>query len=708
LATAPILLHGSFCGDDFEFHAVSWFDVQQSWLHGIAYPHWMPSANYGAGEPRFMFYPPLSWMLGAALGFVLPWPFVPVALIFLFLAATGLAVRALALEALADAPATLAGCAAIFSGFALFTAYERTAFAELTGGFWIPLLLLFALRDRNPSAGFWRRVFDGSALPLALILAGAWLSNGPVGVMASYLLAAIALSASVIARSWAQMLRASIAAALGIALAAFYLLPAAWEQHWVDLRAAADYPVFNIENNWLFARHADPQLAPFQFFLHRASIIAVVTITRLCWASRSFCYAVGMRTRSSAFPSPRRWWIPLALIPFAALFLQFPISLPVWNLLPKLRFLQYPWRWVLAVEAPMAIFAAAAIWPGKSSTHWLRRTVAALCALVFLAATFFAARTFLRDCKEGDTMADLLELYRGGGGLEGTDEYEPPDSDHWKIATGLPDACFSPNSDTVLGVVAPDGAIPAWQSGARKLRSDCHRPGSTNRAPDHCRANSPPRLPDSAPPQLPCLAHHRERKAGAASRPARRRPHRCSRAAGPRRARSGLDHHSGCCRRTLRKRGGPLAADRAGFLRKKANRASVMMRGFPMVPISLVSKPSRVPEDPRAPQVSSAAAERPGKPANWTRFATPHSFCSPPPSRLSPSGSTAPSRETTSNSTSSRGSMRSRAGSTEFLTRTGRPAPTSAPASPALSSIRPSPGCSARHLAWFCPGRWFR
>lgn len=464
LATAPILLHGSFCGDDFEFHAVSWFDVQQSWLHGIAYPHWMPSANYNAGEPRFMFYPPLSWMLGAALGFVLPWPFVPVALIFLFLAATGLAVRALALEALADAPATLAGSAAIFSGFALFTAYERTAFAELTGGFWIPLLLLFALRDRNPSAGFWRRVFDGSALPLALILAGAWLSNGPVGVMASYLLAAIALSASVIARSWAQMLRASIAAALGIALAAFYLLPAAWEQHWVDLRAAADYPVFNVENNWLFARHADPQLAPFQFFLHRASIIAVVTIGAALLGLTIFLLRRRYANQIIRVPIPTRWWIPLALILFAALFLQFPISLPVWNLLPKLRFLQYPWRWVLAVEAPMAIFAAAAIWPGKSSTHWLRRTVAALCALVFLAATFFAARTFLRDCKEGDTMADLLELYRGGGGLEGTDEYEPPDSDHWKIATGLPDACFSPNSDTVLGVVAPDGAIPAWQS----------------------------------------------------------------------------------------------------------------------------------------------------------------------------------------------------------------------------------------------------
>jgi len=463
LATAPILLHGSFCGDDFEFHAVSWFDVQQSWLHGIRYPHWMSSANYNAGEPRFMFYPPLTWMLGASLGFVLPWPLVPVVMIFLFLAATGLAVRALALEALADSPATLAGCAALFSGFGLFTAYERTAFAELTGGFWIPLLLLFALRDLNSPAPLWRRALDGSALPLALVLAGAWLSDGPVGVMASYLLAAVALAASVIVRAWAPLLRAAVAAVLGIALAGFYLIPAAWEQHWVDLHAAADYPVFNIENNWLFARHADPMLAPFQHFLHRASTIAVAMIGGALLGLMILLLRQRYAKQSGRIAAPSRLWVSLALIPFVVLFLQFPISLPVWNLLPKLRFLQYPWRWVLAVEAPMAIFAAAAVWPGNSARRWKDATVAGLCALAFLAATFFAAGTFLRVCKEGDTMADLLDLYRAGGGLEGTDEYEPPGSDHWKIATGLPDACISQSSDSTLGVATADGEIPAWQ-----------------------------------------------------------------------------------------------------------------------------------------------------------------------------------------------------------------------------------------------------
>ena len=148
LATAALLIRATSCGHDFDFHLISWIDCLHSWRQGILYPHWSPSPNYGAGEPRFVFYPPLTWMLGAAMGAILPWSAVPFAMTILLLAATGLATRALARQVLSDGPATLAGCAAIFSGYALFTAYERTAFAELAGGFWIPLMLLLILRER--------------------------------------------------------------------------------------------------------------------------------------------------------------------------------------------------------------------------------------------------------------------------------------------------------------------------------------------------------------------------------------------------------------------------------------------------------------------------------------------------------------------------------------------------------------------------------
>src|SRR6202142_1792236 len=155
VATSPQILRGNTCGHDFAFHLVSWIDCLHSWHQGILYPHWSPSANFGAGEPRFVFYPPLTWMLGAALGLALPWQLVPIALTFLLLAGTGFATRALARQALSEGAATLARCAALFSGYALFTAYERAAFAELAGGFWIPLVMLFALspqRNRHTSA----------------------------------------------------------------------------------------------------------------------------------------------------------------------------------------------------------------------------------------------------------------------------------------------------------------------------------------------------------------------------------------------------------------------------------------------------------------------------------------------------------------------------------------------------------------------------
>ncbi len=463
-AIAPQLVRGNSCGHDFDFHLVSWLDAQNSWRHGILYPHWTPSANYGAGEPRFVFYSPLTWMLGAALGLVLPWPAVPVALTFLLLAGAGLASRALAREALSDGAATLAGSAALFSGYALFTAYERSAFAELAGGFWIPLVLLFALRNRNATAPAstspsWIRALDGSTAPLALAVAGAWFSNPTVGVMACYLLAAVVLTHALVSRSWMPLPPASIAAVLGMGLAAIYLVPAAWEQRWVDILEVTKDPGQTLENNWLFSRHADPSLALHDAVLHTASIIAVIMIAvALCGLLVSW-----LRSR---LPGKKSFWVPLALIPVAVLFLQFPISRPVWNLLPDLRFLQFPWRWLVALEAPMAILLAAAVWPRDSGRHWPRTAVAAASIAIFLAMTAYAGKELFQSCDSEDAVPGMLGTYRSGQGFPGTDEYEPLGADNSALATGLPAACLVRDPSTALGAAAEantgDDLPPAW------------------------------------------------------------------------------------------------------------------------------------------------------------------------------------------------------------------------------------------------------
>ncbi len=473
LAMTPQRLLGYSCGHDFDFHLVSWFETLSSWRHGLYYPHWAVSPNYGAGEPRFVFYPPITWMLGAALRFLMGWGYVPIMLAYGMLAGTGLATRALARELLGDGAATLAGCVAIFSGYALFTAYERSAFGELTGGFWIPLLLLFALRDRNPADGPLKRALDGSALPLALVMAGIWFSNVPLGVIACYLLAGVAAALALMRRSWAPAIRAAFAAALGIGLACFFLIPAIWEQKWVDITQAINDPGIRIESSWLFARHSDPNLELHDMVLLRISIIAasMMAVLFACAAmvwmrnrSRSRTLSPTRDEARDAMPvkmsARREWWILLAVVPAAILLLQFPVSEFVWNALPKLRFLQFPWRWMVAVEAPMGIFFAAALWPMR--LRW-RVCVSVVCALLFAGATLLAWRFFLTACEPEDSISAMLVTYAAGTGFDGDDEYEPPNADDSLVPTSLPGACLVDDAKAELATPSPD-TNPTWDA----------------------------------------------------------------------------------------------------------------------------------------------------------------------------------------------------------------------------------------------------
>lgn len=454
VAMLPSVVWGTSCGHDYDFHAVSWMDCLASWKHGIVYPHWAATPNFGAGEPRFVFYPPLTWMLAALLGSFLRITLVLPGLLFLLLAGIGLATRAVARQALDDGEATLAGCIAICSGYALFTGYERAAYAELAGGIWIPLLLLFVLREgcsAERPRGLMQWIGGGSALPLALVMAAAWLTNVPVGVMASYLLAAVALTAAVLARSWRPIVRAAVGVVLGLGLIGFYLAPAVYEQQWVDVRQATDDPSLLVQNSWLFERHHVLQMEDHDIELAKVSAIAVAMIgaamisALVCWLRRRW-------------PGGRNWWLPLLLIPPAVLVLQLPVSWPVWRWAPELKFLQFPWRWLVAVEAPLAVLAAAAFTfrPRRG-----RLLLQAAGALVLAAAAFGGGLLFHQECGQEQSVWAFEDAQRHGTGVGGYDEYAPPGADDSMVAMGLPGACLVSDPAVRLGAGEPD-LQPVW------------------------------------------------------------------------------------------------------------------------------------------------------------------------------------------------------------------------------------------------------
>jgi hypothetical protein len=471
IAVSPLIVHGPSCGHDFEFHLVSWLEVQRSWSQGVFYPHWAQTPNWSAGEPRFVFYPPVTWMLGALLGYVIPWQWVPVVLTFLFLAAAGWSTRAMALRFMPRPSATLAGVLASATPYALFTAYERTAFAELAAASLIPLLLLFAWRNCDVPADMWRvpqvsplrpgtnsraartlfPAFNRSAAPLALTLATIWLTNAPAGVMASYLLAFAALAAAAIHRQWWPILRAAVAASIGIGLAAFYLVPAAYEQRWIEIRQAVDVGM-RITDSWLFAHHASPDLALHDEVLKLASSIVMLTATLALTGMIPAFLQRKLARESGAF------WLPLALIIPIIFLLQFSFSAPFWNLLPKLQFLQFPWRWLMVLGVPYAIFLATAL-PVARRRARVWSTLG--CMTLVIVLTGAAAHLCYQICDDEDRVSNQFTVFEAGTGVEGTDEYAAVKSDNSLIATGLPNACQVSDPTQELGE-SKDGATPVW------------------------------------------------------------------------------------------------------------------------------------------------------------------------------------------------------------------------------------------------------
>jgi hypothetical protein len=288
---------------------------------------------------------------------------------------------------------------------------------------------------------------------MAIVVAGLWLSDIPIGVMGCYLLAAVALGAALLRRSWAPVLRAACGAVLGIGLASIYLVPATWEQHWVDVAQATTLdPGSRVEANWLFARHSDPAMD-----LHDAVLLKVSIVASSMLALALLALAIAWRR--GRLKDHSDWWILLALIPAVILFLQFPISLPVWKVVPELRMLQFPWRWMLVLEAPMGIFLAAALWPAK------RRRQAGLCilfAMLFAGATWFANYNFRQNCDADDAISGMLAAYRSGFGFEGYNEYAPPDADNSLVAAGLPGACLVADPNQTLGKPSEDIDNPVW------------------------------------------------------------------------------------------------------------------------------------------------------------------------------------------------------------------------------------------------------
>ncbi|HEY1462138.1 MAG TPA: 6-pyruvoyl-tetrahydropterin synthase-related protein [Terriglobales bacterium] len=437
LVVAPFFYFGIPSGHDFEFHMNSWMETLAQWKQGVFYPRWAGLAHYGYGEARFLFYPPASWMLGAALGAVMPWTWVSGAYTWIALSLSGISMFLLARRWL---PCKQAVFAAIFyaaNPYFLVVVYWRSAFAELLAGAFIPLIVWAIVRAEEGN----RRV----VIPLALIVAAAWLTNVPSAVMVTYSVMFLVLVFAVFRRSPKMLAVGAAGIVLGGLLAAFYLVPAIYEQKWINIFQVVSEGL-RPQDNFLFANTSDND---HNIFNHLVSIVAISEILALALVG---FWTLGLkRIRSSSITVITLWAgvISISMLPATIFF---------WNHLPELRYLQFPWRWLLCMNLPLAILAA---------QSWKRFIPRVVLYIALLGVVVYVWHTILPPW--WNKTADIIEMQdnqESGAGYEGTDEYVPRGGDSYDLQQDAPKIRYTGSGSATFEVQRWDNELKGFAANA--------------------------------------------------------------------------------------------------------------------------------------------------------------------------------------------------------------------------------------------------
>ena len=435
----PFLVLGIPAGHDFDFHMNCWIEVLGEWRQGILYPQWAALAQFGYGEARYIFYPPVSWTLGAVLGAILPWQVVPGVFVWIALTLSGISMFMLARRWMDGRRAMLASALYAMNPYYVVIVYWRSAYAELLAGALLPALLLCMLKLEEEKA----KAVTG----LGLIVAGAALINVPTSVMVNYSIALLAVALAIFRRSSKLLVFGAVAGLLGTALAAFYLLPAWHEAKWVNIAQVLSAGV-RPQDNFLLITTTDADHDRFNRLMSVIALMELIVTGAAAWFSNL------RRNR------PRLWRL-VAIWGAVTGLLMFSITHIVWAHLPLLQYVQLPWRWLLCLNLILAILVS------TIERRWMKIPA----ALMMLGAVIFVWRDIQAPWwNHTADIADMVEQQRTGAGYEGVDEYVPAGADPYNVKADAPKIALVGGGDVKTG-------ITRWGPQKKQFKAEADRRG---------------------------------------------------------------------------------------------------------------------------------------------------------------------------------------------------------------------------------------
>ncbi|HUJ40136.1 MAG TPA: hypothetical protein VLW54_06295 [Candidatus Acidoferrales bacterium] len=459
VAIAPMVAAGNASGHDVEFHLPNWIDVARHWGEGILYPHWSGGGHFGYGDPRFIIYPPLSWLLGGLLATALPGAVLPGAYVWLCVGANALGAYRLGREWFAQRAALCVAALYALNPYLLLVSTHRCAYAELLASAFFPLAFLFAVRTARAGGEGVR-----AALALAPAFAGLWLCNVPAAVLGSYGLAFVLVWLAVRERSLRPLVSGGLGMALGLGLAAFYIVPVAAEIHWIQSEGAFAGGL-SLWNNFLFHRSDDADHTAFNL------LVSTLACGEMAVAGAAFPVALRrLREAEHQASEPLRRGLPV-LCSLAAVYavMLFPWSEPVWRMLPRIWMAEFPWRSLFILNLALAMAIVAAIRCRKRPGLW-----AAAVAVIWLAA---GGAILSRAPWDADEIHELVAAAQSEKGYVGVvDEFLPVGVDPDNLEADAPRLAVIDESGDEVEDSGAKLTVSTWHTEEKRFTVDAAEP----------------------------------------------------------------------------------------------------------------------------------------------------------------------------------------------------------------------------------------
>ena len=351
-AAQPLLTSGGRLpwAADTLIHLYRLVELDHLLRHGYLFPRYVPDLAYGFGFPLFNFYAPLSYYLAEIFRLV-GMDFSPALLATLvaLLIGAGASMYLWCAKVWGQRASLVAAAAYVTAPYLLYNVYHRGALAEVLAMALMPFILWAVTQSVGQDGILSNKYCFLTALLYAALLLGH-------NITALVFTPIIALYAVVVtyqaSHSVSNALRSTLPILLGLGLSAFFWAPAFVERNSVQifqlfLPEGFDYHFNFVTPGELFSLPVtvDPNLV-LQPTLRSIGLIPLaLAILTLAFGWRKWNRQQQVIAGFTA------------LLALASLLLTLPQSVAIWDALPLLRFIQFPWRFLGLASLALAFLA---------------------------------------------------------------------------------------------------------------------------------------------------------------------------------------------------------------------------------------------------------------------------------------------------------------------------------------------------------------